>query len=329
MRGDRRRRAAAVLAAHVLAACCACAATGGRGGGAEGARPPGASMREDGKGLTLCAGRFEFEAPAALAVAGRSQSIYRVDVASAPLPAGGLEEVRRERLAHVRALRPPAGVADPVRRSFELQPGVGAVWYYANPDDGEQLCLEAIKPSGGHAVVASRGGMAGDEEGVETLVGNVLDAYVPGAARGFCVGAGAVTSEPGVNEQVLVSLEHRSAPEFVVTFRTQTVNEPDTLTHSNLDEERRAVAARGGTLEVLRDGPRRAAGLEGKEVWVSVAAPGEPPFVRFAWHFPGAGGDSTRPAVTVVASARGANRAELEGAWESLLRSLRAFPPAG
>ena len=261
-------------------------------------------------------------------MAGRSQSIYRVDVNTVALPAGGLEEVRREQFARIGALRPPAGVANPVRSSFELQPGVSAVWYYASPDDNEQYCLEAIKPSGGHVVVASRGGMAGDEDGVETLVKNVLDAYVPGAARGFCVGEGAVTSELGVNEQVRVALVHRTADEFAITFDTRTVNEPDTYPFSTLDEEQLAVAAHGGTLKVLRDGPRVAASLEGKETWVSVAAPGTPPFVRFTWHFPGVGGDSTRPAVTIVGNALEENRAELEEVWELLLGSLRAFPPA-
>jgi hypothetical protein len=286
-------------------------------------------MNVDDKDASECLGRFWFVVPGALAVTGRSQSIYRVDVSTIPLPAGGLDALWRERLARVNALTPPPGVASPVIRTFELQPGVSGIWYFVNPDDDEELCLEALKPQSGYAVLASRRGAASKEAIVETLVKNVLDAYVPGTERGFCVGAGAITSEPGLNEYAGIALEHPTVPNFEVSIDTRTVKEPDTRAYSNLDEERQVTAGLGGTVEELRDQTRVVAGLEGKEIWASVDLPRETPFVRFTWHFPGVAEDSSRPMINIMGTAPTSRRAELEAVWEAVLRSFRPIPPAG
>jgi hypothetical protein len=326
------RRVTACLAACILSLCCACVGQAWRGGSAErGERQPlKANMNVDVKGRTECAGRFQFVAPEALAVAGRSQSIYRVEVSTVPLPAGGLDELWRERVARIKSLRPPEGLPTTLIKTFDLQQGVRAAWYFANPDDDEQLSLEALKPVADYAVLASRGGMSGGESGVETLVKNVLDAYIhtQGAARGFCVGEGTITSEPGLNEHALVTLEHRYVRAFELKLDTQTVKEPDTRTYSDLDEERQVTAAHGGHVEVLREQARFVVGLEGKEIWASVASPEEAPFLRFTWHFPGVPGDSSRPMINVRATAPRDSRAELEAVWESVLGSLRAIPPS-
>lgn len=275
---------------------------------------------------THCVGRFQFTVPDVLAVAGRSQSIYRVEVGTVSLPAGGVEALWHELLTRIRALNPPAGTRGPVVRTFELQPGVSAVWYFVNSDDSELRELEALKPEAEHAVVASRGGMAGQEAGVETLVKNVLDAYAPSVAQGFCVGRGAITSEPGLNEHALIAFEHRELPDFELTFGTQTVSEPDTRSYSNLDEEQQVVAALGGRMSALRDGARVVAGLDGKEIWITVVPRDEAPFVRFTWHFAGVPEDSLRPSINIKGSTTTNRQAELEAVWETLLQSLRAVP---
>lgn len=324
------RRAAVCLAVCLLTWCVACAARGGRvesGAGRE-ARPPKASMNVDEKDASECLGRFRLVVPGVLGAAGRSQSIYRVDVRTVPLPGGGLDALWRERLARISALRPPPGVASPVIRTFELQPGVSAVWYFGNPDDDDEVRLEAFKPHGDYAVLTFREGMAGKEVTNETLVKNVLDAYVHGTERGFCVGAGAITSEPGLKEYAGLALEHKRVPKFEVTIDTQTVWEPDTWTYSDLDEERQVVTGLGGTIEALRDGARVVAGLEGKEIWASVDVPREPPFVRFTWHFPGVPEDSLRPSIDIKGTAPKSSQPELEAVWETVLRSFRPIPPA-
>lgn len=324
------RRVLACVALCILSWCGACAGLTGREDSNAGreARSPKANMNVVETDTQDCLGRFRFVVPGAFGVAGRRQSIYRVDVSTLALPDGGIEALWHERLAHIRALPPPRGAAHPIIKTFELQPGVNAVWYFANPDDDEEHCLEALKSQGGHAVLASRRGMAGKESTVETLVKGVLDAYVPGTERGFCVGAGSITSEPGLNEHTGISLEHRRMPKFEVEITTRTVKEPDTSTYSDLEEERQVTAGLGGTVEELRNRPRVVAGLEGKEIWAAADVPDEPPFVRFTWHFPGVPEDSSRPAIDIKGAAPRSSQAELEAVWETVLRSFRPIPPA-
>ena len=275
-------------------------------------------------GRKFCVGRFEFTVPGGLAMSGGSQSIYRVKVSTSSLAGTDPQKIIAASLARLRPL--PSG-ASPVVRSFDLLPGVPAVWYIPNPRSPNLLELMAVRRSGDHAVTAIRGGEASKTAGVEKLVTNVLNAYVPDTAHGFCVGHGAITSEPGVNEDSLAVFSHRELPEFELEFSTRTVDEPDTETYSNLDEERQ-VAAGGGSLTVLAERWRSAAGLRGKEFRLALEIPGKEKTLRFTWHFPGVADSSSQPAINFVGRARGEQQAALETAWETALGSFRMVPVA-
>jgi len=142
----------------------------------------------------------------------------------------------------------------------------------------------------------------------------------------LCLERGAIALKPSQNEHVRLRLESAAIKNFEIRFETRTASAPDTKTYSDVDEERQIVGTRGGTLSVLRNQPRSVAGLAGKEIWISASVPGETPTLRLTWHYPGAGGDATRPSVNVVGSAPRENQAELERAWDFVLQSLRPLP---
>jgi hypothetical protein len=286
------------------------------------------NMSSENKEMAHCIGRFQFILPDALQVAGRSQSIYRVQVKTVALPEGGMKALWQDKVARIQALTPPRSVSSAVIRTLDLQPSVKAIWYFSNPDDPDVHQLEAIKPEGDHAVVASRSSLAGKEASVETLITNILAAYLPVTTHGFCVGDGTVASEPGRGEETLIAFEHKKSPNFELRFETTTVSEPDTRTYSGIEEEQGLAADRGGKLIVLRNHNVLVAGLEGKEIRISVAAPHDAPVVRFTWHFPGVAEDSLRPMVNIVAIAPASEQAQLEAIWGGLLKSLRRVPPA-
>lgn len=185
-----------------------------------------------------------------LVVQARTQSIYRVQSTTEPLLVGGGDAVWNAMLARIQALRPPPSLDQVVVRNFQLQPGVRAVWYYRNPDAPRLLNLEALKTLPDHTLVLVRGCETGKEPTVEKLVGNVLNAYAPVTAQGFCLGFGCVTSEPGNNEDARVLFNERGFPDLQLTFETHTVSTPAA---SQLPEDAKqmeaAVAAKGGRFE--------------------------------------------------------------------------------
>jgi len=93
--------------------------------------------------------------------------------------------------------------------------------------------------------------------------------------------------------------------------KTQTVKEPDTRTFSNLDEEKEVVNA-NGKLAVLLDHQRSVAGLEGREMRISITSPNETPTVRFTWPFGGMPADSSRPMINIKAAAPASEQKSLE-----------------
>ena len=283
---------------------------------------------KEGHESTECAGRFRLVIPADFKISGRSQSIYRVDISTVPIPAGGFKAFWDARLARV---RPPGSSRDTGQLNFttlELLPGVPAVWYVGNPAAPQIRNLEAAKLVGDFAALAARSGEAGKESSVELLVRTVLDAYVPATNSGFCVGNGSITSEPGLNEHALLSLEHKNTQNFEFRLETRTVSSPDTQTYSDVEEEKELVHSGGGKLSVLRDDARTVAGLEGKEIAISVAPGAEAPFLRFTWHFAGVSDSSAKPAINIVGSAPVSHQAELQKTWDALLQSVQSVPLA-
>jgi hypothetical protein len=291
-------------------------------------QPPNPKMNLEHRGSEQCIGRFQFVLPEAMVVTSRSQSIYDVDVATVPLPTGGIKALWDSRLARILSLPPPKGVAQVLVRTFDVEPGVQGAWYFGNPDAPTLRDLEAAKVVGDHAVLITTGCEAGKESLIERLVKNVIAAYVPQTRQGFCVGYGSVTSEPSIDERTRMGLANREMKDLKIRFETQTVQESDTQTYSDLDEEREVVAGQRGNISVLRDDSRSADGLGGKEIGISVTIPGEPSFVRLTWHFPGVPGDSSQPMINIVGMAPSNQQVELQTVWDSLLQSLHRLPPS-
>jgi hypothetical protein len=269
------------------------------------------------------------DAPENFTFAGQGQSIYTVDVSTVALPPAGAQAIWSQHVAQIEALPKPPGVAAVIRRSFQLAPGVSAVWYHRNSGTAGLIALDAMKSYPSHALMLSRGAdlsvksaTVDPEALVEKLETNIINAYVPQTGRGFCVGFGAITSKPSVNEHASVDFNDPSDSETHIQFETRTVTEPDTTTFSSLAEE----TAMGAPMNVLKEGARVVAGLSGKEIRISVAhAPAEG-FVRFTWHFSGEAGSSDRPAIDIVGAAPLPRRARLESAWESFLSSVKRIP---
>ncbi|HTX38151.1 MAG TPA: T6SS immunity protein Tli4 family protein [Bryobacteraceae bacterium] len=267
-------------------------------------------------GKSLCVGRFAFMAPETMMVNGRGQSIYSTAVEAVPLPADGLDAYWTTRLKRM----------GPEPRVFELETGVKAAWSARNPQFPNILTIETAKPVEGAVLVAEREADAGKESIAETLVKVILRSYVPASGFGFCVGSGALTVDPSINETARLTLGGRDLPEMELQMETHTVGEPDLTTGSNVEEERAFVGGAGGTLRVLRDQTRAAAGLEGKEIWISAEFPGEKPGLRFSWHYPGVAASGVLPSIHVVASAPLERRSRLELLWESVMVSLQRIP---
>ncbi len=270
-------------------------------------------------GQVQCAGRFSFLAPETMNATGRSQSMYLTSVTTIPIPTEGVDAYWKGRLAQIGTLRP---------RVFAPQPDVKSAWSARNSTFPNILTLEMVKPVSGGLIVIESEADSGKEEVAETLAKDIVDSWVAAGDRGFCIGNGAITLEPSQNEQARLALVDSSAPGVEIRFETRTVREPDMKTYSDVDEEKAVASGSGGTLDVLRDQRRSAAGLSGKEIWISLAVPGDKPGLRFTWHYPGAGASSTQPSINIVGSAPLEQKARLEAIWEEVLTSLRAVPLA-
>jgi hypothetical protein len=273
-----------------------------------------------------CAGRFSLAVPEHMKVDVRSQSIYRTNVKTLPAPEGGIQAYWAARLLALRA-QPGISFEGPdALRIFDAQKGINGVWYRGNRAFPNTLTLEAAMEVERGLVLADREAVSGKESVAGQLVTSILKAYVPSTDSGFCVGDGAIQMEPSQNERVQLNLTHVIAPDLEVRFATRAVVEPDLKSYSDVEEERELAASCGGSIVVLREQQRRAAGMDGKEIWISMSVPGEAPSVRFSWHFPGTGGDASRPMINLVGSAPLVEQPVLQDAWDRVLGSLRPIP---
>lgn len=217
------------------------------------AESSGTNMRSENTGMTQCVGRFQFLVPNDLEVTGRGQSTYETRVNTRLLPQGGIRAFVDSEVARIQALTPPVGVAKTLIRSFDLQPDIKGIWYFSDPDDRDIRELEAIKAENDYAVVAVRSSLAGKEAIVEKLVAAVAASYVRTTDRGFCVGDGSLTIDPGRTEETLISMKYRNVQRFELRFRTTTVSEPDNQTYSSVDEEKQVIEGLHGSMTVLKD----------------------------------------------------------------------------
>jgi hypothetical protein len=267
-----------------------------------------------------CIGRFQFDLPERLAVSGRTQSIYRTSVVTGPLPSGGAERAWSEEMTTIRARS-----ENSVRRTFDLAPGIHAVWYGNNSRMPSSVILELLKPEDDHFFKLTRASTAGKEEPAEKLASNILASYAPHeTGSGFCVGFGSLSIEPSSRESVSITMKDG---EVETTIDTITVDQPEDA-GSPLEEAQQLAQSYGGSLKVLRNGARKAAGVEGHELQISISLPGKPDLLRFDWGYEGVGGDAMRPKITVAGTAPAAQSNEMEAAWEMLMSSLQPIPLA-
>jgi hypothetical protein len=181
-----------------------------------------------------------------------------------------------------------------------------------------------MRQDDGHLLWITGDGDAGKEQAIAGIVRSILAAFAPGNADGFSLGYGAITTAPSQNESTRMSFEGPKG--ITLTFATQTVQQPDHLTYTDVDEEQETVEADGGSLKVLRKGERVVAGMHGLEIRISVMPANDPPFLRFTWHFPGEPGNSERPKIDIMGSAPVPQTILLETIWETILTSLQPIP---
>jgi hypothetical protein len=253
-------------------------------------------------------GRFRVGVPDGLAFVSRSQMIYGVEVAAVPEQPGAWD-------AKV------AAHADKIVSRPSLGAGVAAFWY----KEGSDLVLEAQALREGVAVSIVRDAPEGKEAVAEKLSAAVLENYKPGTGAGFCLGPGAIHMGPSLSESVRIIWD-LPAGAGRVEFSTQTVTEPDNKTFMDVEEERGMTGAAGGTLTVLSERDRTLAGLNGREIRIRVALPGQEPQVRLTWHYPGVGRDGAKPRIDFLAKGPAALQPQLEAAWEAMLPSLESVP---
>ena len=276
----------------------------------------------EGKGMTdkrpFAIGRFQFSMPENLVVASREQSIYRVDVRTEELPStgGGPQAVWEGIMADVHPIR-----------EFDLRPGVRAVWYFRNPESPKLLNLEALQGFSDHVLLLVRGCETGKEKPAEKLVSGVATAYAPGAMRGFCLGRGCITSEPGNNEDARVTFRSETTQELELSFETHTVGNQVNVPISQVINEFKAQAGAGGNVQVIRQSSRKSAGLTGEEVLLSVSD-GKKTFAAYRWQFPGVAGNSFAPEIGIVGTAPLGGLDTLTQVADEILNSLQPVPRA-
>ena len=232
-------------------------------------------------GQPVSIGRFRLALPGGLVIAGREQIVYAVKVWTTP----ALWQSRLEELG------------PRVKSKPDLGDGINAVWY----EERSVQLLEAAKSFGDHSIRLLRDAPDGKEQTAEKLAGNIIRGYHPSTESGFCIGAGAIRLGPAQVETTRLSLNAPGNPALEVEFTTQTVTTPDTKQYMDANEEREVMAELKGRLTVFREARRVVAGMEGMEIHLSMAPPGEPEIIRYTWHFPGVPGDGTQPRLNLVA----------------------------
>jgi len=276
---------------------------------------------------TQCIGRFQFSVDPSVVVTGRNQRIYRVEVSTIPLKDTDADAIWRERLGAIRATARRAAAKDPVVRTFDLDPGVTAVWFHANSTDESFVTLEVMKPYRDHVLHLVREITSGAEAVTEKMYRRVIAGYVPHGRRGFCVGLGALVSEVSKNEQTLIAFMNPALADLEVSFASNTVDQPDDADAiHDIEEERKILMESDTAVVISRNERRTVAQLPGVEARIQLTPRGEKPLVRFTWRFAGVGGSPSAPQLVLIGTALLEHQAQLNAVWEKLLGSLQAVP---
>lgn len=265
----------------------------------------------------ICVGRFDIALPPELQMAGRSQSIYGVDVNAPLLTHGGFDTFWQQRLDRLRAERG-------FRGEVALEDGARGVWM----NDGEGgVRLDAARAFGDYVFTTSRSGDEGREAVIQKLSTNVIAAYRPDASAGFCVEHGVITSEPGDAESTSLLASHKRIGELNIRYLTQTVADP--VPDERLSDIREMQQSLPGTkLQRIASLRRSVAGISGREERVAMSPPSEPPVVRFTWKCSGESFRADIPHIMIVGVAPKEHQSELAAVWDVLLDSIRKVPMA-
>lgn len=268
--------------------------------------------------LAHCTGRFDYALPAALLSSGRTQSLYRLDIASEPWPAGiESSDLWKKRLAAAVTAKGVSATAATRTREFDLR-GVGpAAWMGLFADRPDLVTLLTMKPVGlsKESVFLRAEASAGREGVAEKVVTEVATAYVAGSPQGFCTGAGAFVIKPSKNERALESF---NAPGLEVSVQTETVAAPDDGQSSDGDPP-------PGGKKLLKQ-RRTVGGFDGIEERVQVPDDTAGALLVYTWIFAGRAADGAAPRIRLSASAAATHAAALDAAWNSLLTSWRQRP---
>jgi len=266
--------------------------------------------------IEVSIGRFRIAIPEQTRVASRHQSIYGVDIRTAPFDDVPIATQWRN-------LRAQFG---PDAREIKFPDDAIGLFYAPYSAMPMNLVLEAMRPMGSHALWVSCAVTAGKESSAERLVAKILSVYGPGTRHGFCAELGSIRMEGSLSESTTLSLVHKQTPGVKIDMETQTVMTPDTSTFTSLDEERDLAKAYGGTLDVRSERYRTVAGMTGKEFRLALTLAGKTPKLRYTWQFSGEPRNPARPHINIVGIAESPSQSNLEAAWEALLDSLTPIP---
>ena len=286
------------------------------------------SMNHGNIQFPMCLGRFRFALPVDITESGRSQSIYGVELSTIPISSGGVKTIWGRYLSEIKAMQ-FKDQKNVIIRIFELLEGVPAVWYNSNPVFSHLRRLEVMKPYYDHVLLLRYLTDEGKEALVETFARKVVDAYVTDISRGFCIGHGSIISEPGFEEDAIASFQHTTLREFTLRFESHTIDEPASEhPMSSINEFAKEFAREGVKLEIVKNDYRIVAGLKGKEGIISFEEPSKSALLRYTWHYAGAPGRADQPEITLLATGKQSDKAELEDIWNRFLQSIQQVPMA-
>lgn len=260
-----------------------------------------------------CVGRYGFSLPAGFVESERSGVIYRVEVGpQAAAPEQALRAALKGR---------------PILEEGVLGARIPSVWIEVRALRATRRQLLVAAPAGDHTLMLTATASAGRERVAEQLVRNILAAYRPGVARGFCIGPGSIVSEGSRNERAGLTLTSSVAPGLELRLSTETVVMPQPdhpfVQYAEMAPE---LARRGQQLKVLEHRPSRVAGVDGIDGRISLTDEDGRTTRRYLWFHAGAPARSEDPALSIHAEAPEALHDALDAAWTMVLQTFKRLP---
>ncbi len=268
-------------------------------------------------------GRIDFNLSQQYMLSGRIQNIYYVDVTTTSLAGMNAEDVFRNKIKYIKEQHIKAGNKEKSIQIKEIEPGFNAIFYQENSSSPELVKLEAQKIVNNDLLEMSFEGKAGKENEMLRGISIIAKSYHAGISHGFNVGAGSITSTPGLNEYARASFkEHEN--KIVLNISSQ-VATPHLNHHplQDIEDEIKGLTNDGIILKVIKNEERTVAGFNGYEGLISFNDGKEEPQFRFTWFTPGITADSFSPEILIKARGPLKNIDSFKTIWEELLKSLK------